>query len=71
MKLLSEHLPDAELAAFSKGVLACEARHHRVYVELAVELLGDRDAVLSRLEELAEHEAQVLAEPLPIARLHA
>ncbi|MBK9646518.1 MAG: tRNA-(ms[2]io[6]A)-hydroxylase [Deltaproteobacteria bacterium] len=71
MKLLSEHLADEDLAAFYKGLLACEARHHRVYVELAVELFGDRDAVLSRLEELAAHEAQVLAEPLPIARLHA
>ena len=33
--LLAEHVPDAELARFYSGLLAAEARHHRVYLERA------------------------------------
>jgi tRNA 2-(methylsulfanyl)-N6-isopentenyladenosine37 hydroxylase len=61
---------DDALVSLYEDLLACEARHHGAYVELA-RSLGDRVAVDARLEELAEHEAQVIAAAPPMARLHA
>lgn len=69
MKLLSEHLPDAELAAFYKGLLACEARHFHGYVDLAYQMFP-RDEVRVRLHELADHEAEVMREPSEL-RMHS
>jgi tRNA 2-(methylsulfanyl)-N6-isopentenyladenosine37 hydroxylase len=63
---------DAELVELYDGLLACEARHHASYVELARLLPGaDRVQIEARLEALAQHEAQVIAGAPPIARLHA
>lgn len=69
MRLLSEHLPDAELAAMFADLLAEEARHHRVYVDLAMRI-AEPDPVRARLAELAEVEAAILREPAPFPRLH-
>jgi hypothetical protein len=41
-----------------------------VYVDLASEALP-REQVRARLDELAGHEARVLAQPSGLARLHA
>lgn len=60
MKLLSEHLEDAELAAFYGDLLASEARHHHVYVDLARQIAPTED-VRGRLRELAAHEALCVA----------
>ncbi len=68
--LLAEAAPDAELRRFYAGLLASEARHHRIYVELASRV-EPGDAVRSRLERLAAHEARVLAEVAPLPRMHA
>ncbi len=68
-KLLAEGVPDARIADFFTELLACEARHHRLYVELATEL-GREDRVRARLGELARCEAAILAEPPPFYRLH-
>lgn len=70
MKLLADHLPDAELAGLYRSLLASEARHFQLYVELASELCG-RDATRTRLGELAEHEAACLVEPGPEPRVHS
>jgi len=70
MKLLSEHLPDAELAAFYRDLLASEARHHTTFIDLAC-LLEDRATVTERLGELALHEASVIASAPAEARLHS
>ena len=69
-KLLAEGLDDAELAAFYERLLASEARHHGLYVQLARELVGEAEAN-ARLEELAKIEAEILAEPGPRPRLHS
>lgn len=69
MKLLSEHLTDAELRELYKGLLASEARHHHGYVELAMEIAG-RESARARLKELAEAEAAVLAEAPDWVRVH-
>jgi tRNA-(ms[2]io[6]A)-hydroxylase len=66
--LLAEALPDAGLAGFYRALHAAEARHHALYVDLACQA-APRDAVAARLAELAAHEARVLAELPPLARV--
>jgi len=61
---------DGELAAFFQGLVSGEARHHRAYVDLA-ERVAPVDEVSRRLDELARHEAAVLAGVPALPRLHA
>ncbi len=67
--LLAEGVDDAELGAFYRGLLACEARHHRVYVDLAARV-APAPEVRARLASLAEREAAVLREIPPLPRMH-
>ncbi len=67
--LLAESVPDAELASFYRGLLACEARHHRIYVELA-EKLAAASEVRRRLEELSLAEAAILRDMPDLPRMH-
>ena len=69
MQILAEALPDAELAALYRSLLASEARHHRFYVDVA-EQIFDRAEVASRLAVVAEHEAEVIRTAYPENRLH-
>jgi tRNA-(ms[2]io[6]A)-hydroxylase len=71
MKLLAEALGDIdpEVAEFYRGLLASEARHHSLYVDLAQVCFPQHD-VMARLAEVAAHEALVLSEGPPEARLH-
>ena len=69
-QLLAGGLPDAELAAFYRGLLASEARHHHLFLELA-DVLVPPEEVRMRLDEIAVYEASVLASPAPMVRLHA
>jgi tRNA-(ms[2]io[6]A)-hydroxylase len=69
--LLRGALSDARLRALYGELLAAEARHHRLYVDLACSLF-DEGEVRARLREVLGHEARVLAEaPASLARLHA
>jgi tRNA-(ms[2]io[6]A)-hydroxylase len=68
-QILAGAVPDARLAAFYRGLLAAEARHHGVYLELAAELVP-RGELRERLCELARHEAEVLAQAPPEPRMH-
>jgi tRNA-(ms[2]io[6]A)-hydroxylase len=70
MRLLAEHVDDAELAAFYRGLLASEARHHQEYVDLAT-TVAPAATVRARLAELARHEAAVVAAAPAVARMHA
>ncbi|MDP6979434.1 MAG: tRNA-(ms[2]io[6]A)-hydroxylase [Myxococcota bacterium] len=70
MKCLSEAPIDAELQTFYKDLLASEARHHQLYVELACQV-EPAETVRERLRELAEIEAGILAEGGPDVRLHS
>ena len=69
MKLLSEHLPDAQLAGFYRGLLASEARHHRLYLDLA-ETVAPADAVRARRDVIGAHEAEVVRSMPFEPRLH-
>jgi tRNA-(ms[2]io[6]A)-hydroxylase len=70
LQLLAGAVQDGELAAFFHGLVAGEARHHRAYVDLA-ERVAPADEVSRRLDELARHEASVLAGVPALPRLHA
>lgn len=61
-KLLLPHLGhDPGLQAFYEELFACEARHYRDYVDLAIVAAGPRGAeVEPRLERLAEAEARII-----------
>lgn len=69
MKLLAEHLEDPELKKLYQGLLACEARHHTTYVDLAARIFPEAQ-VMARLVEVAAHEAEVLAGAPTEPRLH-
>ena len=65
--LLADGVGDASLADFYRSLLAAEARHHGIYVELA---RGVEASAGERLKDIMEHEARVLAEAPPWPRLH-
>lgn len=76
MKLLADALrdppvgdPEPALADLYAGLLASEARHHALYVDLADQLF-DRATVRARLDEITAHEAAVLTTIPPMARMH-
>lgn len=69
-QILAEGLREAELADFFRSLLASEARHHGVYLELAMQL-ADRESIDARLEELAMAEAEIISKPCEWVRLHA
>jgi tRNA-(ms[2]io[6]A)-hydroxylase len=71
MKLLATHLEDESLRAMYKSLLASEARHHRLFVDLArsTNVLSG-EAVHARIEEIARHEAAVIDDAPDEPRLH-
>jgi tRNA-(ms[2]io[6]A)-hydroxylase len=68
-QILADALEDEELSRFYTDLLADEARHHGIYVDLATQL-APREA-RGRLRELAELEAEALADAPALPRLHA
>lgn len=68
--LLGSHLPDPQLAAFYRGLMASEARHFGIYWLLA-DTYFDRPLVQSRLNELAIFESNLLANLHPEPRIHS
>ena len=69
-RLLADGVEDEALVGFYRSLLACEARHHGVYVELATRL-APTEVVEARLGELADREAEIIAQPCDWVRLHA
>lgn len=70
--LLSKHVAnrEPELAEFYGSLFESEARHHTTYVRLA-EQFQPRDEVRHRLDELAEAEAEIIADGSPLPRMHS
>jgi tRNA-(ms[2]io[6]A)-hydroxylase len=69
-QILADGVDDPALAELYAGLLASEARHHGLYLELSGGLVSRavRDA---RLAELAAAEAEIVARPCDRVRLHA
>ena len=72
MRILSEHLieQDPKLAQFYRGLLACEARHHQIYLDLIQDIFP-KDVVQSRLEEMAAAEQAIVDIPSELPRMHS
>lgn len=70
MALLAAHSPDPELRELYGELLASEARHFGLYWVLC-ERRWPRPAVMERLEQLAGHEAELLARLHPQPRMHS
>ncbi|MCS6799182.1 MAG: tRNA-(ms[2]io[6]A)-hydroxylase [Myxococcota bacterium] len=56
--MLARGLSDGELRAFYRELLASEARHYRLFVDLAEQCFG-REAARARLDVLAERESAI------------
>lgn len=63
-KLLSERLENADLREFYRALMVAEARHHRLFYDLAAVRFGESET-RSRLAALAAREAEV-ADRLPL-----
>jgi tRNA-(ms[2]io[6]A)-hydroxylase len=68
--LLGTHLPDPQLAAFYRSLMASEARHFGIYWTLA-DTYFDRSIVQSRLAELAVVESELLSTLYYQPRIHS
>ncbi|MBK8976599.1 MAG: tRNA-(ms[2]io[6]A)-hydroxylase [Planctomycetes bacterium] len=72
MKLLADGLSgqgEDELAAFYRRLVVSEARHHGLYVRLAKTCFEPAE-VERRLDEILDHEADVLSRATALPRLH-
>ncbi len=69
MKQLATALPTGELRDLYAGLLASEARHHRLYLDLA-EAVVPAPAVRARRDAIAAHEADVVRGLPRLPRLH-
>jgi tRNA-(ms[2]io[6]A)-hydroxylase len=58
-RLLSEHLPQADLSTFYRELMVSEARHFTLFCALAADGFG-REASRTRLATLASREAQII-----------
>ncbi len=67
---LADHIQDAELEEFYRGLFWSEAKHHSTYVALAMDY-GSKEVVRLRLEELSDLEAEIIALGDPFARMHS
>ena len=68
--LLSSNCPEPELAQFYRSLMASEARHFGTYWVLA-DTYFDREVVMSRLDELAIVESEILSTLHPKPRIHS
>ena len=68
--LLSKHVDDPELSEFYHELFESEARHYTSYVRMA-KMYGSEGAVMKRLNELADREADILANGNPLPRMHS
>ena len=70
--LLRDHFSttDPILSEFFGGLFESEARHHTTYIRLA-KLFAPDSEVETRLKELAESEAAIIAEGEPEPRVHS
>ncbi|MCP4906377.1 MAG: tRNA-(ms[2]io[6]A)-hydroxylase [bacterium] len=69
-QILADGIDDAVLGDLYRSLLVSEARHHGTYRELAAQLVG-REVAETRLAELAEAEAEIIARPCEWVRVHA
>jgi tRNA 2-(methylsulfanyl)-N6-isopentenyladenosine37 hydroxylase len=68
--VLAEHVDDRELRDFYGGLFESEARHHTTYTRLAKHFASE-EVVMSRLDELAALEAEIINRGEDLPRMHS
>lgn len=68
--LLRDGIDDTELAEFYGSLFASEARHHATYTRLAKHFAPAAE-VEARLTELTREEAEIIARPSTVVRMHS
>lgn len=68
--LLRKHVDDPELSDFYHELFESEARHYTAYVRIA-NMYGDEETVMTRLHQLADEEAGIIASGHPMPRMHS
>jgi len=68
--VLGEHVADAELRGFYRGLFESEARHPATYVRLACGFAPE-ERVRERLHWLAAEEAAIIEQGDPVPRMHS
>lgn len=68
--LLRDHVRDPELSEFYGGLFESEARHYSTYVRFAQQF-GDEPAIMDRLAELSELEAEIIGRGDTVPRMHS
>ena len=58
-RLLSKHLPDANLAKFYQELMISEANHYQLFLNFAKQY-GDAKIVLEKWQALLDYEAQII-----------
>ncbi|MEE2786967.1 MAG: tRNA-(ms[2]io[6]A)-hydroxylase [Myxococcota bacterium] len=69
MQLLAAHLTSPELRQLYEGLLVSEARHHVLYIDLAMSI-APADEVRARVTEVMAHEASVIMSAPGVPRMH-
>ena len=69
MTALAGALEPGPLKKLYSGLLACEARHHMLYIDLALEI-WPKTTVKERLDVVMKHEADVLFQAPCVPRMH-
>jgi tRNA-(ms[2]io[6]A)-hydroxylase len=69
MGLLGDALTDPALSKLYQGLLASEARHHMLYIDLACHFAVESD-VRKRLEFIAKHESGIISGESTVPRMH-
>ncbi len=64
-RLLSLELRDEELRKFYHGLMASEAGHYRLFLDLAILYGEGKEKVLKRWEEFLEYEADLMTKMVP------
>ena len=69
-QFLAKHVSDPELAEFYRSLFESEARHHTTYTRLATHFAPE-ERVMSRLDELAARETEIIAAGEESPRMHS
>jgi tRNA-(ms[2]io[6]A)-hydroxylase len=60
-KVLSQYITDPELSSFYRNLMVSEAGHYKLFLELAIEISGDKDKTMQRWQEWLDHEGEIMA----------
>lgn len=60
-KVLSQHITDPELSSFYRNLMISEAGHYKLFLELAIEISGDKDQTMQRWQEWLDFEGEIMA----------